>query len=64
MFETSPANLSLFELEPIVTFAERLITGLPDALASADFRAEVSRGLMESHLFSPISSGLSARPPP
>ena len=39
-------------------------TGWPEARASAARRAEASRGLIASALFSTISSGLSARPPP
>ncbi len=40
------------------------ITCRPDAFASAARRAVASRGVMASTLFSPISSGLSASPPP
>ena len=40
------------------------ITRLPDAFASADLRAAASRCVIASTLFKPISSGLSANPPP
>src|SRR4051812_43607760 len=38
MFETSKANLAMFELEPIVTFAEQLLKFDPHVVHNNSFR--------------------------
>ena len=49
MFESSPANLRLFDLEPIVTFAERLIDQVCHVIHNNSFRTPVGAGLSTWH---------------
>ena len=50
MFETSPTNLSLFELEPIVTFAERLIANCTHVIHNNSFKVYPgSKGISTWH---------------
>jgi Phytanoyl-CoA dioxygenase (PhyH) len=44
MFETSETNLTLFDLEPIVTFAERLIADCTHVVHNNSFRVPAGRG--------------------
>lgn len=44
MFEVSETNLKLFELEPIVTFAERLIADCTHVIHNNSFRVPAGRG--------------------
>ncbi len=49
MFETSAANLRLFELEPIVTFAERLIGTTTHVVHNNSFRTPLGKGITTWH---------------
>ncbi|MBT3343688.1 MAG: mitomycin antibiotics/polyketide fumonisin biosynthesis protein [Gemmatimonadetes bacterium] len=49
MFETSPANLSLFDLEPIVSFAEALIDPTCHVIHNNSFRTPTGGGLITWH---------------
>jgi ectoine hydroxylase-related dioxygenase (phytanoyl-CoA dioxygenase family) len=49
MFETSPTNLSLFDMEPIVTFAERLITTSVHVVHNNSFRTPIGKGITTWH---------------
>jgi ectoine hydroxylase-related dioxygenase (phytanoyl-CoA dioxygenase family) len=40
MFEVSPRNLSLFDMEPVVTFAERLINNVTHVIHNNSFRVQ------------------------
>ncbi len=44
MFEVSDTNLKLFDLEPIVTFAERLIADCTHVIHNNSFRVPAGRG--------------------
>ena len=49
MFETSPTNLGLFDLEPIVTFAERLITHSCHVIHNNSFRSPPGAAISNWH---------------
>lgn len=49
MFETSPANLRLFDLEPIVSFAEALIAPDCHVIHNNSFRTQPGMGLVTWH---------------
>lgn len=49
MFETSPANVSLFDLEPIVTFAEALVSNSCHVIHNNSFRTYPGGGLSGWH---------------
>jgi ectoine hydroxylase-related dioxygenase (phytanoyl-CoA dioxygenase family) len=49
MFETSEANLRLFDMEPIVTFAERLIGTTTHVIHNNSFRTPVGSGITGWH---------------
>ena len=49
LFETSQANLRLFELEPIVSFAEALITGNCHVIHNNSFKSPLGGGLSNWH---------------
>ena len=49
MFETSRANLRLFDLEPVVTFAEALIAEVCHVIHNNSFRSPVGGGLSTWH---------------
>ena len=49
MFETSEANLRLFDMEPIVTFAEKLIDQVCHVIHNNSFRTPVGGGLSTWH---------------
>ncbi len=49
MFENSPANLRLFDLEPVVGFAERLITGPCHVIHNNSFRTHRGKGIATWH---------------
>src|SRR6185437_3526490 len=45
MFETSAANLRLFDLEPIVSFAEALIATTTHVVHNNSFRTPLGKGI-------------------
>ncbi|HLJ54067.1 MAG TPA: phytanoyl-CoA dioxygenase family protein [Chthonomonadaceae bacterium] len=49
MFETSPANLRLFDLEPIVSFAEALIATTTHVIHNNSFRTPLGKGITTWH---------------
>ncbi len=49
MFETSPANLRLFDMEPIVTFAEALIDKSCHVIHNNSFRTPLGKGITSWH---------------
>ena len=49
MFETSRANLRLFDLEPVVTFAEALIAEVCHVIHNNSFRSPVGGGISTWH---------------
>lgn len=49
MFEVSPTNLSLFDLEPIVTFAEKLIAETTHVIHNNSFRVQPGKGITTWH---------------
>jgi ectoine hydroxylase-related dioxygenase (phytanoyl-CoA dioxygenase family) len=49
MFETSAANLRLFDLEPIVTFAETLIATTTHVVHNNSFRTPLGKGITTWH---------------
>lgn len=49
MFETSKANLGLFDLEPIVTFAETLIGTTTHVIHNNSFRTPLGKGITTWH---------------
>jgi ectoine hydroxylase-related dioxygenase (phytanoyl-CoA dioxygenase family) len=49
MFEISPTNLSLFDLEPIVSFAEALIVGPCHVVHNNSFRVQPGKGITTWH---------------
>ena len=49
MFETSAANLRLFDLEPIVTFAERLVAADCHVMHNNSFRTPTGGGISGWH---------------
>ena len=49
MFETSPANLRLFDMEPIVTFAEALIDKSCHVVHNNSFRTPLGKGITTWH---------------
>lgn len=49
MFEVSPANISLFDLEPIVTFAETLIGTATHVIHNNSFRVPLGKGITTWH---------------
>ncbi len=49
MFETSDANLRLFDLEPIVTFAERLVAANCHVIHNNSFRCPTGSGIVTWH---------------
>ena len=49
MFETSKANLRLFDLEPIVSFAEALIVGPCHVVHNNSFRVRPGKGITTWH---------------
>ena len=49
MFETSEANLRLFDLEPIVTFAEKLIDTTTHVVHNNSFRTPLGKGITTWH---------------
>lgn len=49
MFEVSPTNLRLFELEPIVTFAETLIGTTTHVVHNNSFRVQPGKGITTWH---------------
>ncbi|HZT41988.1 MAG TPA: phytanoyl-CoA dioxygenase family protein [Chthonomonadaceae bacterium] len=49
MFETSPANLRLFDMEPIVTFAETLVEKNCHVVHNNSFRTPIGKGIITWH---------------
>lgn len=49
MFETSPTNLSLFDLEPIASFAEALVSPTCHVIHNNSFRTPIGGGLSTWH---------------
>jgi ectoine hydroxylase-related dioxygenase (phytanoyl-CoA dioxygenase family) len=49
LFETSEANLQLFDIEPIVTFAERLVAPDCHVIHNNSFRSPTGGGLISWH---------------
>jgi hypothetical protein len=49
MFESSEANLRLFEMEPIVTFAEKLIANVCHVIHNNSFRTPSGEGITTWH---------------
>ena len=49
MFEVSPTNVSLFDLEPIVTFAEKLIAETTHVIHNNSFRVQPGKGITTWH---------------
>ncbi|HLV81332.1 MAG TPA: phytanoyl-CoA dioxygenase family protein, partial [Chthonomonadaceae bacterium] len=49
MFETSPANLRLFDMEPIVTFAETLVDKNCHVVHNNSFRTPIGKGIVTWH---------------
>jgi ectoine hydroxylase-related dioxygenase (phytanoyl-CoA dioxygenase family) len=49
MFETSPANLALFDMEPIVSFAEALIDHSCHVVHNNSFRTPLGKGITTWH---------------
>jgi ectoine hydroxylase-related dioxygenase (phytanoyl-CoA dioxygenase family) len=49
MFETSRANLCLFDLEPVVSFAEALIDGACHVIHNNSFRVREGKGIVTWH---------------
>ena len=49
MFETSKANLRLFDMEPIVTFAEKLIATTTHVIHNNSFRTPLGKGITTWH---------------
>ncbi len=49
MFEFSPANLALFDMEPIVSFAEALIDDSCHVVHNNSFRTPVGKGITTWH---------------
>ena len=56
MFETSAANLRLFDLEPIVTFAERLVAPDCHVIHNNSFRTPTGGGISGWHQDDPPTS--------
>lgn len=49
MFEVSPRNLALFDMEPIVTFAEALIADQTHVIHNNSFRVQPGKGIATWH---------------
>jgi len=64
MFEYSPANLKLFDLEPIVSFAEALIAPNCHIIHNNSFRTPPGGGLTGWHQDDPPHYILTHGPPP
>ena len=54
MFETSQANLELFDMEPIVTFAETLIGTATHVIHNNSFRVQPGKGITTWHQDDPL----------
>ncbi len=64
MFETSPANLRLFDLEPIVSFAEKLIATTTHVVHNNSFRSPIGKGIATWHQDDPPHFLVTSGEPP
>jgi ectoine hydroxylase-related dioxygenase (phytanoyl-CoA dioxygenase family) len=64
MFETSPANLRLFDMEPIVTFAEALIATTTHVVHNNSFRTPIGKGITTWHQDDPLHYVVTHGEPP
>jgi ectoine hydroxylase-related dioxygenase (phytanoyl-CoA dioxygenase family) len=64
MFERSAANLSLFDLEPIVTFAERLIATETHVIHNNSFQTNPGQGITSWHQDDPPHLLVTSGEPP
>jgi ectoine hydroxylase-related dioxygenase (phytanoyl-CoA dioxygenase family) len=64
MFEGSPANVHLFDMEPIVSFAEALIDGPCHVIHNNSFRSPIGKGIVGWHQDDPPHMRLLHGEPP